>query len=58
MYRHFLKRTIDIILSFLAIIILAIPMLVIAIIVDENHAIVAWFKKRFTDEKNPPIVIK
>lgn len=46
MYRHFLKRTIDIILSFLAIIILAIPMLVIAIIIKIDSRGPVLFKQR------------
>ncbi len=33
MYRHFFKRVLDILLSFIAIILLALPMLIIAIVV-------------------------
>ncbi len=46
MYRHFLKRAIDIILSGMAIIILAIPMLVIALIIKLDSRGPVLFKQR------------
>lgn len=47
MYKAFIKRTIDIILSALALIVLAIPMLVIAIIVkcDSKGPVLFWQKR-------------
>lgn len=47
MYCHFVKRTIDIFLSFIAIIILAIPMLVIAIIIKiDSRGPVLFMQRR------------
>lgn len=53
MYRHFFKRLIDIILSLIAIIILAIPMLLIALIILVTDPGPIFFKqKRFGKDKN------
>ena len=46
MYRHFFKRMIDIVLSLIAIIILAIPMLIIALIVKLDSSGPALFKQK------------
>ena len=46
MYKHFLKRLFDFILSFLAIIILAIPMLVIAIVIKIDSKGPVLFKQK------------
>lgn len=52
MYKHLLKRILDIILSFFAIVILALPMLVIAIIIKIDDPGPAIFKqKRFGKNK-------
>ena len=52
MYRHFFKRFIDIILSLLAIIVLAIPMLLIALIILITDPGPIFFKqKRFGKDK-------
>ena len=46
MYKNFLKRVIDLILSFLAIIILALPMLIIAIIIKIDDPGPVFFKQK------------
>lgn len=46
MYQHFLKRLIDIILSFLGIILLSIPMLLIAVIIKLDDPGPALFKQK------------
>ena len=46
MYEHFFKRLIDIVLSFLGIVILAIPMLIIAVIVKIDTPGPVFFKQR------------
>ncbi len=52
MYRHFFKRLIDIVLSLIAIIILAIPMLLIALIILITDPGPIFFKqKRFGKDK-------
>jgi len=52
MYRHFFKRVIDIVLSLIAIIILAIPMLIISIIILITDPGPVFFKqKRFGKDK-------
>jgi len=54
MYKHFLKRVIDLFLSFIGIIITAIPMLVIAIIVKIDSKGPAVFKiERVGKDKKP-----
>ncbi len=48
MYSHFLKRTIDIVLSFVGIVILAVPMMIISIIIKIDSPGPVFFKqKRF-----------
>ncbi len=52
MYRHFFKRLIDIVLSFLAIVILLIPMLIIGLIILITDPGPIFFKqKRFGKDK-------
>ena len=46
MYKHFFKRVIDIVLSFIAILILALPMLIIAIIIKIDSPGPALFKQK------------
>ncbi len=46
MYKHFVKRTFDIVLSFLGIIVLALPMLVIAAIIKIDSAGPVFFKQK------------
>lgn len=46
MYRHFFKRMIDVVLSLIAIIILAIPMLIIAFIIKLDSPGPALFKQK------------
>ena len=46
MYRLFIKRTLDIVLSFLGIIILALPMLVVAIIIKIDAPGPVLFKQK------------
>ncbi len=46
MYKNFIKRFLDIILSFLAIVVLAIPMLIIAILVKTDSPGPAIFKQK------------
>ena len=47
MYKHFIKRLIDIVLSFLGILVLAIPMVIFAIIVklDSKGPVLFWQKR-------------
>ena len=47
MYKHFVKRLIDIVLSFLGILVLAIPMVIFAIIVklDSKGPVLFWQKR-------------
>ena len=47
MYRHFIKRFLDIILSFLGMVILALPMLVLAVLVklDSPGPVLFWQKR-------------
>lgn len=54
MYRHFFKRIIDIVLSFLGIIILALPMLIIAIIVKIDSKGPAIFKQKRVGKNGKP----
>ena len=52
MYRHFLKRIIDIVLSFIAIILLAIPMLIISLLILITDPGPVFFRqKRFGKDK-------
>ena len=52
MYRHFLKRLIDIVLSFIAIILLAIPMLIISLLILITDPGPVFFRqKRFGKDK-------
>ena len=46
MYKHFFKRVIDIVLSFIAILILALPMLIIAIIIKVDSPGPVLFKQK------------
>lgn len=46
MYKNFLKRAIDLVLSFLAIIILALPMLIIALIIKIDDPGPVFFKQK------------
>ena len=46
MYRHFLKRLLDIVISFFAIIILGIPMLIIAIAIKLDSKGPVLFKQK------------
>jgi len=46
MYKHFVKRMIDIVLSLLGIIVLAIPMLIVAIIIKVDDPGPALFKQK------------
>lgn len=46
MYRHFIKRLLDLVLSILGIIVLAIPMLIIAIIIKIDSPGPVFFKQR------------
>ena len=46
MYKHFFKRVIDIVLSFIAILILALPMLIIAIIIKIDSPGPVLFKQK------------
>ncbi len=59
MYKHFLKRLFDFILSFLAIIILAIPMLVIAIVIKiDSKGPVLFKQKRVGIHKKNFMILK
>ena len=46
MYEHFIKRLIDIVLSFLGIIVLSLPMLVIAVIIKTDDPGPVLFKQK------------
>ena len=46
MYRHFFKRFLDIVLSFLGIVILALPMIVIAIAIKIDSPGPVFFKQK------------
>lgn len=46
MYKHFFKRVIDIVLSFIGILILALPMLIIAIIIKIDSPGPVLFKQK------------
>lgn len=53
MYKHFIKRLVDIILSSMAIVVLAIPMLIIAIIIKiDDPGPVLFKQKRIGKNKN------
>ena len=53
MYKHFIKRLIDIILSSMAIVVLSIPMLIIAIIIKiDDPGPVLFKQKRIGKNKN------
>ncbi|HJF48019.1 MAG TPA: sugar transferase [Limosilactobacillus oris] len=57
-YRDFFKRKLDILISLVAVIALAIPMIIIAICVkkDDPHAKI-WFRQERIGEDNRPFVI-
>ena len=46
MYKHFIKRMIDIVLSGIALVILAIPMLLIAIVIKIDSSGPVLFKQK------------
>ena len=46
MYKHFLKRLIDVVLSFMGIVVLAFPMLIIAIIIKIDSPGPVFFKQK------------
>lgn len=46
MYRHFFKRLIDIVLSFIGIVVLALPMIVFALIIKAEDPGPAFFKQK------------
>lgn len=46
MYKHFFKRSIDIILSFIGIVVLALPMLIVAIIIKIDSPGPVFFKQK------------
>lgn len=52
MYKHFIKRLIDIVLSFIGILFLAIPMLIIAIIIKVDDPGPALFKQKRVGKKS------
>ena len=54
MYRHFFKRLIDIVLSFIGIVVLALPMLIIAIIVKIDSKGPAIFKQKRVGKNGKP----
>lgn len=54
MYRHFFKRVIDIVLSFLGIVVLALPMLIIAIVVKCDSKGPALFKTERVGKNKKP----
>ena len=59
MYKHFVKRLIDIVLSFLGIAFLAFPMLVIAILIKLDSKGPAFFKqKRIAEGKKTFYILK
>lgn len=59
MYKHFFKRVIDIVLSFIAILILALPMLIIAIIIKiDSPGPVLFKQKRIGIHKNTFTILK
>lgn len=59
MYRLFIKRTLDIVLSFLGIIILALPMLVVAIIIKiDSPGPVLFKQKRIAKGKRTFTILK
>ena len=51
MYKHIVKRLIDIFLSGIAIIILAIPMLIIAIAIEVEDPVSMFFYKRKIEKR-------
>lgn len=59
MYKYFLKRALDVLISFLAIAILLIPMLIIALVVRIDTGAPAIFKqKRVGKNKKPFYILK
>ena len=59
MYKHFFKRAIDIVLSFLAIIVLALPMLIVAIIIKlDSPGPVLFKQKRIGIHKSTFTILK
>ena len=46
MYKHFFKRVVDIVLSFVGIIVLALPMLVVAVIIKIDSPGPVFFKQK------------
>ncbi len=59
MYKHFFKRVIDIVLSFIGILILALPMLIIVIIIKiDSHGPVLFKQKRIGIHKSTFTILK
>mgnify|MGYP001094388908 CR=1 FL=1 len=59
MYRHFFKRLIDIVLSVIGIVVLALPMLIIAIIIKiDSHGPVLFKQKRIGIHKRTFSILK
>ena len=59
MYKHFFKRVIDIVLSFIGILILALPMLIVAIIIKiDSPGPVLFKQKRIGIHKNTFTILK
>ena len=59
MYRHFIKRVLDVLLSLIAIIVLLIPMLIIALIIIISDPGPVFFKqKRFGKDKKFFYILK
>ena len=59
MYKHFIKRFIDVVLSGLAIIVLAIPMLVVAIIIKiDSPGPILFKQKRVGKDKKTFMILK
>ncbi len=59
MYKHFFKRVIDILLSFLAIVILSLPMLIIALIIKlDSKGPVIFKQKRIGKKKKTFYILK
>lgn len=59
MYKHFFKRVIDIVLSFIGILILAFPMLIVAIIIKiDSPGPVLFKQKRIGIHKNTFTILK
>ncbi len=57
MYKHFLKRVLDIIISFLGIIVLLLPMLIIAIVIKCDSKGPALFRQRRLGKKKKQFTV-